>query len=44
MQAIMVNAFGGPEKLQLQEVATPQGEVIVNVAWAVVNFVDIYQR
>ena len=44
MQAIMVNAFGGPEKLQLQEVATPQGEVIVNVAWAGVNFVDIYQR
>lgn len=44
MQAIIVNQFGGPEQLQLQEVPAPTGEVIVNAAWAGVNFVDIYQR
>ncbi|PXX37790.1 quinone oxidoreductase family protein [Undibacterium pigrum] len=44
MQAIIVNQFGGPEQLQLQEVPAPNGEVIVNAAWAGVNFVDIYQR
>lgn len=44
MQAIIVNQFGGPEQLQLQDVPAPIGEVIVNAAWAGVNFVDIYQR
>lgn len=44
MQAIIVNQFGGPGQLQLQEVPAPTGEVIVNAAWAGVNFVDIYQR
>ncbi|MFZ6873708.1 quinone oxidoreductase family protein [Undibacterium sp. Di27W] len=44
MQAIIVEQFGGPEQLQLQEVAAPTGEVIVDAAWAGVNFVDIYQR
>ncbi|MFZ6779847.1 quinone oxidoreductase family protein [Undibacterium sp. Ji83W] len=44
MRAIIVNQFGGPGQLQLQEVSAPTGEVIVNAAWAGVNFVDIYQR
>jgi NADPH2:quinone reductase len=46
MQAIIVNQFGGPEQLLLQDVPapTPADEVIVNAAWAGINFVDIYQR
>ncbi len=44
MKAIIVEQFGGPEQLRLQDVATPVGEVIVNAAWAGINFVDIYQR
>ncbi|MCH8620456.1 quinone oxidoreductase [Undibacterium sp. TS12] len=44
MKAIIVEQFGGPGQLRLQDVAAPAGEVIVNAAWAGVNFVDIYQR
>ncbi|MFZ6679270.1 quinone oxidoreductase family protein [Undibacterium sp. Tian12W] len=46
MQAIIVNQFDGPEQLLLQDVPapTPTSEVIVNAAWAGINFVDIYQR
>lgn len=44
MKAIIVEQFGGPDQLHLQEVAPPVGEVIVNAAWAGINFVDIYQR
>lgn len=44
MQGIVVGAFGGPEQLRLQDLPTPRGEVLVQVAWAGVNFVDLYQR
>ncbi|MFZ6723282.1 quinone oxidoreductase family protein [Undibacterium sp. Ji49W] len=44
MQAIIINQFGGPEQLRLQEVDAPGGDIIVQAAWAGVNFVDIYQR
>lgn len=44
MQAIVVNQFGGPAQLSLQEVAAPSGDIIVQAAWAGVNFIDIYQR
>ena len=50
MKAIVVEQFGGPEQLCLQDVAAPvvgedaAAEVIVNAAWAGINFVDIYQR
>ena len=43
MKAVRIHAFGGPEVLQLDEVATPQpqaGEVLVKVAAASVNPVD----
>lgn len=42
MKAIVVNAFGG--SMDLQEIAAPTGEVIVNAAWAGINFVDTYMR
>ncbi len=47
MKAIVVSAHGGPDVLQLTdaEVPTPgAGQVVVDVAVAGVNFVDIYQR
>jgi NADPH2:quinone reductase len=44
MQAIIVNQFGGPEQLHLQEMDAPGGDIIVQATWAGVNFVDIYQR
>ncbi|MBC3919202.1 quinone oxidoreductase [Undibacterium sp. CY18W] len=44
MHAIIINQFGGPEQLRLQEVDAPGGDIIVQAAWAGVNFVDIYQR
>lgn len=47
MRAIGVNAFGGPEKLELLEVPMPepgQGEVLVRLAYAGINFIDIYMR
>lgn len=47
MQAIQVSEKGGPEVLKLEEVPTPQpgpGEVLIKVAAAGVNFIDIYYR
>jgi NADPH2:quinone reductase len=47
MQAIQVQAYGGPEVLTPIELPTPepgQGEVRVDLAAAGVNFVEIYQR
>jgi NADPH2:quinone reductase len=47
MHAVVVSAHGGPEVLQLSErddpVAGP-GQIVVEVAAAGVNFMDIYQR
>lgn len=47
MQAIVVERTGGPDVLELQERPTPEpgpGELLVDVAAAGVNFIDIYQR
>lgn len=47
MKAIVVHQFGGPEVLKLEEteVAKPgRGEVLVRIAMAGVNFIDIYLR
>ena len=47
MKAIRVAKYGGPEELQLQEVAQPKpraGEALVRVHAAGVNYADIYSR
>jgi len=47
MKAILVEQYGGPEQLRLQEVSTPSpgpGEALVKMAVAGVNFIDIYHR
>lgn len=47
MQAIRVGATGGPEELQLRTVDDPgpgAGEVLVRVAAAGLNFIDVYHR
>ena len=47
MRAIQVREQGGPEVLELVELADPSpgpGEVVVEVAAAGVNFVDLYRR
>jgi NADPH2:quinone reductase len=47
MRALVVTANGGPEVLEVQSRPTPQpgaGEVLVDVAAAGVNFIDVYQR
>jgi NADPH2:quinone reductase len=47
MRAININQFGGPEVCEIQETATPtpaDGEALVRVAYAGVNFIDIYMR
>lgn len=47
MKAIRVAKYGGPEELQLREVAQPKpgaGEALVRVHAAGVNYADIYFR
>ena len=47
MRAVVVNKLGGPDVLTLAERGTPQpgpGQLLVDVAAAGVNFMDIYQR
>jgi NADPH:quinone reductase len=47
MKAIRVAKYGGPEELQLQDVAQPKpgaGEALVRVHAAGVNYADIYFR
>lgn len=47
MRAIRVHEKGGPEVLKFEEVPAPQpgpGEVLIKVAAAGVNFIDIYYR
>lgn len=47
MRAIQVEQTGGPEQLQLREVATPApgaGEVRVRLESIGVNFIDVYHR
>lgn len=47
MKAIRVHEFGGPEVLRYEDVPKPEpgaGEVLVKIAAAGVNFIDIYHR
>ena len=47
MRAVRVHEFGGPDVLRYEEVPEPQpraGEVLVKVAAAGVNYLDIYYR
>jgi NADPH2:quinone reductase len=47
MRAIRVAAYGGPEVLRLEELPVPEpgpGEARVRVAFAGVNFIDVYHR
>src|SRR5690349_10178413 len=47
MKAIRVSQVGGPEVLELEEIATPepkQGEALVRVRAAGVHFIDVYHR
>lgn len=47
MKAVRVHRTGGPEVLQLEEIATPapaSGEVLIRVEAAGVNYIDTYQR
>ncbi len=47
MRAVMLTAFGGPEVLELREVATPApgpGEVVIDVAAVSINNTDVWTR
>ena len=47
MKAITIDRYGGPEVLQLCDIAIPEpgpGEVLVKVAFAGINFMDIHTR
>ena len=47
MRAIRVNRTGGPEVLQLEEIAEPQpgaGEAVVKLDAIGINFIEVYQR
>lgn len=47
MRAIQIHRFGGPEVLALGDIPAPEpkaGEALVKMAYAGVNFTDIYRR
>ena len=47
MKAIRVHETGGPDVLQLEDVADPSagaGELLIDVEAIGVNFIEIYQR
>src|SRR5438270_6310622 len=47
MRAVRVEQYGGPEAMVVRDVEAPQpaaGEVVVDVAAAGVNFIDVYHR
>lgn len=47
MKAIRIRAYGGPEVLSREDIATPapgDGEVLVRIEAAGVNFIDVYHR
>ncbi|MDJ0415392.1 quinone oxidoreductase family protein [Rhodococcus opacus] len=47
MKAIRIERYGGPEVLQRQDVPVPtpsRGEVLVEVAFAGINFMDVHTR
>jgi NADPH2:quinone reductase len=47
MKAVRIHQFGGPEVMQYEEVPTPTpgpGQVLVKLAAAGLNYIDVYQR
>jgi NADPH2:quinone reductase len=47
MKAMRIHQFGGPEVMQYEEVPTPTpgpGQVLVKLAAAGLNYIDVYQR
>jgi NADPH2:quinone reductase len=47
MRVVRVHEYGGPEALRVEDLPTPEpghGQVLVRVAAAGVNFIDIYHR
>ena len=47
MRAIRVHEYGGPEAMQLEELPTPkpgEGQALVRIEAAGVNYIDTYQR
>ncbi len=47
MKAVRIHQFGGPEAMQYEEVPTPtpgEGQVLVKLAAAGLNYIDVYQR
>jgi len=47
MKAIRIHAYGGPEVMRLEDLPTPSpeaGEVLVRIAAASVNFIDVQRR
>jgi NADPH:quinone reductase len=47
MRAIQISRFGGPEVLEMADIPVPSvkpGQVLVRMAFAGVNFTDIYRR
>jgi len=47
MRAVGIKAFGGADALEMMEVPTPEpgpGEALVKVAYAGINFLDVYMR
>ena len=47
MRAVGVNAFGGPDVLEVLELPVPEpgeGEALVELEFAGINFIDIYMR
>ena len=47
MRAIRVHEYGGPEAMRLEELPTPkpgEGQALVRIEAAGVNFIDVYQR
>jgi len=47
MKAVRVNAFGGPDALSVEDIDIPvagDGEVLVKVEAAGINYIDTYQR
>lgn len=47
MRAVGIKSFGGPDALEMMQLAVPEpgaGEALIKVAFAGINFVDIYMR
>ena len=47
MKAVQINDFGGPDAMKYQDVADPtpgEGEAVVRIQAAGVNYTDVYSR